>query len=260
MNLRPPGYEPGELPNCSTPRRLNKSIDVHPCGQPRATCHYSHRRNLLFTSKNAQVSFTQNASGSYAPIALCPRRLSPITATEHPPRQDSTHHVKIHPLPRDTPTTATEHPPRQDSPVTTARFTYHYHKALALQILPPRRDSRAATATKNHHSKIHVPPPQGSRTTDTPATATEHPPPRDTPTATERGASRNPERRPVTITRQPALSDLSRTNQQPSMTANSNHHWPPASQPPGNLHQPAANHQQLPTAVISSHRSAGGFQ
>lgn len=23
LNLRPPGYEPGELPNCSTPRHKN---------------------------------------------------------------------------------------------------------------------------------------------------------------------------------------------------------------------------------------------
>ena len=28
LNLRPPGYEPGELPNCSTPRRTSRVTHI----------------------------------------------------------------------------------------------------------------------------------------------------------------------------------------------------------------------------------------
>ena len=35
MNLRPPGYEPGELPSCSTPRRVSHGFEEPVLGMTR---------------------------------------------------------------------------------------------------------------------------------------------------------------------------------------------------------------------------------
>ena len=42
LNPRPPGYEPGELPNCSTPRRPVQSTQAPRSGQGERACGHSH--------------------------------------------------------------------------------------------------------------------------------------------------------------------------------------------------------------------------
>ena len=49
MNLRPPGYEPGELPDCSTPRRTQKSSTApHRPPAPPATQLHTLRPVLVY--------------------------------------------------------------------------------------------------------------------------------------------------------------------------------------------------------------------
>jgi hypothetical protein len=58
LNRRPPGYGPGELPDCSTPRRLkNCDLSTQPCGaqhrtlSPTSALLSIHRNIINFSSR-----------------------------------------------------------------------------------------------------------------------------------------------------------------------------------------------------------------
>ena len=60
LNLRPSGYEPDELPGCSTPRQetlcVSSYFDAHCIGQDRSLSHCDQRSLLLFADLAATYS------------------------------------------------------------------------------------------------------------------------------------------------------------------------------------------------------------